>query len=96
MKKLKKKSLRGFKQDLQPDEVKITRHLALIMVVGEGMRRNVGTTARAAKALAVADINIDMINQGSSEVSMMFGVRAADEKRAVQALYNEFFAEVLV
>ena len=50
------------------------------MVVGEGMRRSVGTTARAAKALAEADINIDMINQGSSEVSMMFGVRAKMRK----------------
>ena len=93
---IKKDVLARIQADLQPDEVKITRHLALIMVVGEGMRRSVGTTARAAKALAESDINIDMINQGSSEVSMMFGVRAADEKRAVQALYNEFFAEILV
>ena len=93
---IEKEVLARIQAELQSDEVKITRHLALIMVVGEGMRRSVGTTARAAKALAEAHINIDMINQGSSEVSMMFGVRAADEKRAVQALYNEFFAEVLV
>ena len=93
---IEKEVLARIQEELQSDEVKITRHLALIMVVGEGMRRSVGTTARAAKALAEAHINIDMINQGSSEVSMMFGVRAADEKRAVQALYNEFFAEVLV
>jgi aspartate kinase len=84
------------KEELHADEVKIEHHLALIMVVGEGMRRNVGTTARAAKALAAAGINIDMINQGSSEVSMMFGVKEEDEKKAVQALYNEFFANVLV
>ena len=93
---IEKEVLARIQAELQSDEVKITRHLALIMVVGEGMRRSVGTTARAAKALAEAHINIDMINQGSSEVSMMFGVRAEDEKRAVQALYNEFFAEVLV
>ena len=93
---IEKEVLARIQEELHADEVKITRHLALIMVVGEGMRRSVGTTARAAKALAESDINIDMINQGSSEVSMMFGVRAADEKRAVQALYNEFFAEVLV
>jgi aspartate kinase len=37
---------------------------------------------------------MEMINQGSSEVSMMFGVNAVDEKRAVQALYDEFFAAV--
>ena len=93
---IEKEVLARIQAELQSDEVKITRHLALIMVVGEGMRRSVGTTARAAKALAEAHINIDMINQGSSEVSMMFGVRARNEKRAVQALYNEFFAEVLV
>ena len=37
-----------------------------------------------------------MINQGSSEVSMMFGVKEAEEKRAVQALYEEFYAAVTV
>lgn len=66
------------------------------MVVGEGMRHNIGTMARASKALAHAAINIEMINQGSSEVSMMFGVKEKDEKRAVQALYEEFFVGVMV
>ena len=61
------------------------------MVVGEGMRRNIGTMARASRALANAHVNIEMINQGSSEVSMMFGVKETDEKKAVQALYEEFF-----
>jgi aspartate kinase len=82
--------------ELQADEVIIEHNLALIMVVGEGMRHNVGTTARAAKALADAGVNIEMINQGSSEVSMMFGVKEPQEKRAVQALYNEFFVAVPV
>lgn len=94
--KTEKEVLQRIQSELHADEVTIERHLALIMIVGEGMRHNVGTTARAAKALAEAGINIDMINQGSSEVSMMFGVKAHDEKRAVQALYNEFFASVLV
>ncbi|KAA9031232.1 aspartate kinase [Niallia endozanthoxylica] len=87
--------IKRIQMELHADVVEIEHHLALIMVVGEGMRHNVGTTSRAAKALADAGINIDMINQGSSEVSMMFGVKAHDEKRAVQALYNEFFASVL-
>jgi len=82
--------------ELQADEVKVEHDLALIMIVGEGMRQNVGTTARAAKALATAGVNIEMINQGSSEVSMMFGVKESDEKSAVKALYNEFFIGVLV
>lgn len=82
--------------ELHTDEVVIDRGIALIMVVGEGMRHNIGTTARASKALAKAKVNIEMINQGSSEVSMMFGVKEVDEKRAVQALYDEFFAPVTV
>ena len=63
----------------------------MIMIVGEGMRQAIGTMSRAAAALARSGVNILMINQGSSEVSMMFGVKAADEKKAVQALYEEFF-----
>jgi len=82
--------------ELHADEVKIEHGLALIMVVGEGMRRNVGTMARASKALAKAKVNIEMINQGSSEVSMMFGVKEVEEKKAVNALYEEFFAVVTV
>lgn len=84
------------KAELHVDEVVVEHSLALIMVVGEGMRHNVGTTARASKALANAEVNIEMINQGSSEVSMMFGVKEVDEKRAVQALYEEFFTAVTV
>ncbi|MBU8593794.1 aspartate kinase [Bacillus subtilis] len=83
-------------EDLHADEVIVEHHLALIMVVGEAMRHNVGTTARAAKALSEAQVNIEMINQGSSEVSMMFGVKEAEERKAVQALYREFFTGVLI
>jgi aspartate kinase len=83
-------------EELQPDEVRFEDGLALIMVVGEGMRHKVGTMARASKALANAQVNIEMINQGSSEVSMMFGVKEIDELKAVQALYEEFFSVVRV
>jgi aspartate kinase len=61
------------------------------MLVGEGMLRTVGTTARASKALAEANINIEIINQGSSEVSLMFGIDEKDADEAVRSLYNEFF-----
>ncbi|MBP2241014.1 aspartate kinase [Cytobacillus eiseniae] len=93
---IEKKIKLQIEAELHTDEVIFEHGLALIMVVGEGMRHNIGTTARASKALANADVNIEMINQGSSEVSMMFGVKEVDEKRAVQALYNEFFAPVIV
>ncbi len=90
-----KDMLQRIKTELGADEVKIQHNLSLIMVVGEGMRCNIGTMSRAAKALSDIGVNIEMINQGSSEVSMMFGVKESDEKRAVQALYNEFFASVI-
>ena len=84
------------KNELDADEVKVEHNLSLIMIVGEGMRSNVGTMARASRALADKGINIEMINQGSSEVSMMFGVKEAQEKLAVQALYEAFFTELSV
>ncbi|WHZ55761.1 aspartate kinase [Metabacillus hrfriensis] len=86
--------LERIRTDLKPDEVTVEHNLSLIMMVGEGMRHNIGTAARASKALAEAGVNIEMINQGSSEVSMMFGVKEAQEKKAVQALYEEFFVSV--
>ncbi|WP_449619954.1 aspartate kinase [Robertmurraya sp. Marseille-Q9965] len=88
--------LTRIKNELLADEVKIEHNLALIMLVGEEMKQNVGTAARAAKALANAGVNIEMINQGSSEVSMMFGVKEENERIAVKAIYEEFFAVVPV
>ncbi|WP_033828826.1 aspartate kinase [Bacillus andreraoultii] len=79
------------KSELHADEVHIEHDLAMIMIVGVGMRQMVGTMSRAASAFSKSGVNILMINQGSSEVSMMFGVKESDEKKAVQALYEEFF-----
>ncbi len=80
--------------ELHADKVEVEHGLAMLMIVGEGMRHNVGTTAKASQALADAGVNIEMINQGSSEVSMMFGIKAVHEKKAVKALYEAFFARV--
>jgi aspartate kinase len=82
--------LRRIRTELETDEVSVERGLALIMVVGEGMRHTVGLAARATRAFARAGVNLEMINQGSSEVSMMFGVKEADVNAAVRSLYEEF------
>lgn len=79
---------------LQPDDVSVERGLALVMLVGEGMRHAVGVAARACNAFARAEVNLEMINQGSSEVSMMFGIAETDMGAAVRTLYDEFFAAV--
>lgn len=78
-------------KELKADDVSIERQLALIMIVGEGMMENIGIAARATAAFSSAKVNLEMINQGSSEVSMMFGVKAPDADRAVKALYQAFF-----
>ena len=80
------------KDELNVDDVIIDHDLAMITVAGEGMSHSVGVAARAAGALSRADINIEMISQGCSEVSMFFAVRGHDAKKAVQELYKEFFS----
>ena len=62
------------------------------MIVGENMKSQVGVTATAAKALSENEINIQMISQGSSEVSIMFVVSKDQEEKAIKALYNAFFS----
>ncbi len=82
---------RRIRGELKVDTLEVERGLALIMIVGEGMHYAVGLAGRATGALARADINIEMLNQGSSEISMMFGVKDGDCRKAVRALYDEFF-----
>jgi aspartate kinase len=77
--------------ELKPDAILVEHGLALIMIVGEGMHYTVGMASRATAALSQAGVNIEMMNQGSSEISMMFGVKAADRVRAAEALYRTFF-----
>lgn len=57
------------------------------------MNEHIGVTARAANALAKDGINIEMLSQGSSEVSVMFIVKSDQEKAAIKALYGAFFQD---
>ena len=83
--------IRAFEEQLAPDEIKTEFGIALVSVVGEGLSHKIGVMAQATGALSKAGVNIKMANQGSSEISMIFGIDARDEKKAVNALYNEFF-----
>ncbi len=83
--------VRKIYNELQVDSVTMHDNVAIVMMVGQGMTKNVGVAARATTALSNAGVNISMINQGSSEVSIMFGIEGIDSLRAVQALYDEFF-----
>ncbi|MDX8366383.1 aspartate kinase [Cytobacillus sp. IB215665] len=97
---LREHQLDGLKEDklldriqteLHVDDISIERNLAMIMVVGEGMNHSIGIASKATEAFAKAEVNIEMINQGSSEVSMMFGVKASAVDRAVRSLYKNFY-----
>jgi len=77
--------------ELAPDNVTVEHGLSLLMVVGEGMHYAVGMAARATRALSEAGVNIEMINQGASEISMMFAVKEPDRKKAVHAFGTAFF-----
>lgn len=77
--------------ELHADDVHIRHGFSMIVIVGEGMRNNTGLAARAANAISSTGANIEMINQGSSEVSLVFGVQSVFEDRILIALYNEFF-----
>ncbi|NLK39761.1 MAG: ACT domain-containing protein, partial [Clostridiales bacterium] len=75
---------------VSPDTISIDDGLALIAIVGRGMVRAKGTAARIFTAVARADINIRMIDQGSSELNVIIGVDERDYKEAMRAIYNEF------
>lgn len=77
--------------ELHVDELEIEKDLSIIMIVGENMKNHIGITAAATKALSEKNINLEMISQGSSEVSIMFVIKSKEEKAAIQALYSAFF-----
>lgn len=85
-------------QILESEKVTIKDELSLILLIGEKMHHNVNSIARAARVLAEKRINIEMIhmNQGSSQISLLLGVKTHDEKSAVEAIQNEFFTSVSV
>ncbi len=88
---IEQKVISRIRNELYVDDVYIERNQSLIIIVGAGMKNIIGLAAKATKALAEAEVNLEMINQGSSEISMMFGVVSENCEKAVRALYNEFF-----
>lgn len=75
---------------VSPDKIAIDDELALLAVVGRGMVKSKGTAARVFSAVANADVNIRMIDQGSSEKSIILGVEEKDLETAMRAIYAEF------
>ncbi|MEQ2370499.1 aspartate kinase [Blautia sp. CLA-JM-H16] len=80
----------GIHRAVQPDFVEMESDLALIAVVGRGMKSQRGTAGRIFSALAHANVNVKMIDQGSSELNIIIGVENRDFEKAVRAIYDIF------
>ena len=86
----REKVMNAIVRAVKPDSVFIEDELALIAVVGRGMVKAKGTSARVCDALARADINIRIIDQGSSELNIIVGVDDEEYEDALRAIYAEF------
>ena len=84
------KVLTGIQKAVHPDHISLEADLALIAVVGRGMKSARGTAGRIFSALAHAHVNVKMIDQGSSELNIIIGVENRDFETAIRAIYNIF------
>lgn len=80
----------GICKAVNPENIFFEENLALIAIVGRSMVKAKGTAARIFNALAESNVNIRMIDQGSSELNIIVGVDANDYMTALQAIYDEF------
>lgn len=85
----------GIHRQVEPDYLEMESDLALIAVVGRGMRATRGTAGRIFSALAHARINVKMIDQGSSELNIIIGVKNGDFEIAIKAIYDMFISAEL-
>lgn len=84
------KVIAGIHRSVEPDFLELESDLALIAVVGRGMKATRGTSGRIFSALAHANVNVKMIDQGSSELNIIIGVKDADFETAIKAIYDIF------
>ena len=84
------KVVAGLHRVVNPDSIDIESDLALIAVVGRGMKSTRGTAGRIFSALAHSNVNVKMIDQGSSELNIIIGVDNKDFETAIKAIYDIF------
>ena len=85
----------GIHRAVEPDFVEMESDLALVAVVGRGMKATRGTAGRIFSALAHARVNVKMIDQGSSELNVIIGVKNGDFEDAIKAIYDIFITSEL-
>ncbi len=83
--------VREIRESVAPDYIHVIENVALIATVGHGMARRSGTASKIFTALAEANVNIKMIDQGSSEQNIIIGVAGNDYEKCIRTIYNAFF-----
>ena len=86
----REKIVSSIRRAVRPDSISIEDELSLIAIVGRAMVKAKGTAARVFDAISNAGVNIRMIDQGSSEISIIVGVEEHDFDKALKAIYDEF------
>ncbi|MBQ8332118.1 MAG: aspartate kinase [Clostridia bacterium] len=86
----REKIVSSINRRVKPDHVSVEDNLALLAVVGRAMVKAKGTAARVFDSISGAGVNIRMIDQGSSEISIIVGVEAHEFNKALEAIYKEF------
>ena len=84
------KIVSAIRRAVRPDSVTVEDELALVTIVGRAMVKAKGTAARVFDAISGAGVNIRMIDQGSSEISIIVGVEERDFDKTLNAIYGEF------
>ena len=87
-----KKVVEEIKRTCNPDSIVVHPNMALIATVGKGMAKNKGVAAKVFDALSKADVNIRMIDQGSSEMNILVGIENDNFETAIKAIYDKFNA----
>ncbi|AAK78259.1 aspartate kinase [Clostridium acetobutylicum] len=84
------KIIEEIKKQCNPDSIEIHPNMALVATVGTGMAKTKGIANKIFTALSKENVNIRMIDQGSSEINVIVGVETVDFEKAVKSIYNAF------
>jgi aspartate kinase len=82
--------LAGIHRAVDPDKIWVESGISLVAVVGRGMKSMRGVAGRVFSALAHSGVNVKMIDQGSSEMNIIIGVRDQDFEAAINGIYGIF------
>lgn len=86
---VREKVIETIQNELKPDNISTEDGIALIAVVGHRMASAKGVAAKICSAISKSDINIRMIDQGPSELNMIFGIDAENYETAIRGIYEE-------